>query len=243
MIVNKYARFLLLVLSCLFLLVPTGTVWADYYDDPAHMQKVLDRLSGDWYNNGKLVLSIHDNYLNDCQIVKVMNIAGGGGLAGGQLRIIEDSGYRDLKLSWRIFKDRHDHITFNNQVLHKADNGYYESVGGVYLDMPYRDVLSTLGSPDNTENLRYGGLKLYYYNKGLTLVIRYDEVNNITLLKGGTAHFDSSGFNCNDSLSDYFNQYGLKGTVVKGIRQIDSTGEYFFFPDYPEKISLSTYPN
>lgn len=61
----------------------------------------LKHAAGNWYNNqGKLVLSIHDDYINECKADSTDFAAGGGGTASSFFMVREAKGYRLMYLNW-----------------------------------------------------------------------------------------------------------------------------------------------
>lgn len=205
-------------------------------------QKILSRINGDWYNDkDELVLSIQENYINGCEVFKAISPSGGLSIGKCIFRIIENNGYRDITLFWRVFNDQHDYILYNNSLLHKQSFGYYESVGGIHLGMNIQNVINNLGNPSKSSQ-QTSATTLYYEPKGLELYFTNNMLSTITINRGGTAHFDKTGFNCNDKLEDYYTEYDLSTPISKGFRKIKNTGEYLHFIQYPEKVSLSIFP-
>ena len=78
----------------------------------------------------------------------------------------------------------------------------------------------------------------------------YDGNGNVVLdIEGqsinGNRHFDRTNFNCENSLSEFKAAYGFKQMPRAG-QGVDlcytRPGEYMWFNDYPNSITLTTYP-
>ena len=202
---------------------------------------------GDWYDSdGSLVVSIHDGYLNGCQILSTSNFVGGnpGGCA---MRIVESSGYRDLHIMFYTY-DRtgtHNYLVLENKTAlrNTPEPLYYESVGGVYLGMGQKQLLSMYGRPNRVSK------DTWYYDKvGFKVRFIGDIISSITFLRSGDRRLDRTGFNCTDSLGSYQEQYGLrrlpkvptKSGFSDGTHSIGH-GEYLNFDRYPYEVNLSIY--
>jgi hypothetical protein len=198
-------------------------------------------LDGDWYDRaGNRVLSIHNGYLNDCQIVNFKGGAGSAALGGGTVTIVEGQGYRNINLGTRVLGDPHDYLIFNESVLHKANYAHYESVQGVYLGASKQDVVRAFGNPDRIDGNKY--FSNYYYDRnGMDLRIEHGEVLSIALYGNSNLRFDRSGLNYNSSEAAYCRAYGLR--VAGGIQEIGHTGEYLIFQENRHRIVLSSWPN
>ena len=196
-------------------------------------------LEGDWYDKaGNLVLSIHDGYLNDCQIISFISGAGSTRMGACTLTVEEGHGSRDISLGVRVLGDPHDRLIFDNTALHKADCTHYESVSGVYLGSTAKDVVQALGQPESVSD--YSNDIRYSYNSGSLLIdIKYGEVESIWLNSDSTLHFDRSGLNCNSSGEDFRRAYGIRDAI--GHREIGKTGEYLHFKGM-DGVALSSWP-
>ena len=217
-------------------------------DDTSQLPQVMNSLRGDWYNTGnKLVLSINDNYINDCQVVKLMNLVGGGSDAGGTFIIAENNGSRDLQLGWHVLGNEHDSLYYGGQTLHKKSAGYFESVDGVYLGMSKAQVIATIGAPDQVGTSK-DDWDLLYSRRGMRLALSNDSVVSITIKENGTARFDRTGFNCRTSLDSYYKSYKLERRPSVPTEPYTSNGaygighgEYLVFDEYPRSILLTIY--
>ena len=68
--------------------------------DQRAMEKYLPALQGNWYDlDGNVVLAFDGASVNGCPVVDILRVAGGGGDVGFTVRLVEEAGYRDLKLS------------------------------------------------------------------------------------------------------------------------------------------------
>ena len=89
--------------------------------DYVYVSRAIDMMAGDWYDSdGNLVLSIGDGYINACQVVAGYDFAGGSSNADGVFRILEDAGYRNLKLQWHIRHSSQDYLVFNGIRLNRG---------------------------------------------------------------------------------------------------------------------------
>lgn len=86
-----------------------------------YVSNAVNKMAGDWYDSdGNLVLSIADGYINGCQVVAGYDFAGGNSNAIGVFRILEDAGYRNIKIQWSIHNSQQDHLVFNGIRLHRG---------------------------------------------------------------------------------------------------------------------------
>ena len=64
-----------------------------------YVQKALNYMQGNWYNDsGEKVITIHDKYINGCEVVSAFDFAGGSSFAVGVFRIQESTGVRELRI-------------------------------------------------------------------------------------------------------------------------------------------------
>ena len=84
---------------------------------------------------------------------------------------------------------------------------------------------------------------MWKYNRmGLELVMRYDRVDRIRILKNGNRRFDRTGFNCANAPYEFQEVYGVRyapGAGPFGSFAIGH-GECMWFDEYPDCIELST---
>lgn len=86
-----------------------------------YVSNAVNKMAGDWYDSqGNLVLSIADGYINGCQVVAGYDFAGGSSNAVGVFRILEDAGYRNIKIQWSIHNSQQDHLVFNGTTLYRG---------------------------------------------------------------------------------------------------------------------------
>ena len=212
--------------------------------------KYVPWLQGNWYDlKGNVVLSFSGNYVNDCPIIGIYNPAGGGGDVGFVLRINENDVYRDLRLSCTgISPDPtkyHQYIRFNGTTLRRTPAAqFHESVGGLGLGMSADDVIAKYGKPDNYSTDQGRRLQWVYSRLGLAISWQNDIVSQIIIYRNGDRRFDSTGFNCNNSLGEYAEAYGMKSVprVGYGPRGIGYS-EYLWFEQYPNSVELSLFWN
>lgn len=223
-------------------------------------ERTLSKIQGQWYDiNGNLVLDFEGKTVNGCPVVGVYNLAGGGGHFSCIIRVVESSGYRDLAIGCIHVggtPNYHSQIVLDYNckdarkgvsLLRTKKAQYYETVGGIGLDMPAKEVLASYGKPDLAlrENNHLGVDKWVYTKLGLELRIRYKRVWMIRIWKWGDRRFDRTGFNCNNAPFEFQEAYGFHrvprggqyGSYTVGI------GEYMWFDDYPRSILLSPYSN
>ena len=63
---------------------------------------VVKQMQGNWYNDEGACLSINGKYFNDCRILSVADVAGGGGNFGVTLTIDEAENTREMRVSVQI---------------------------------------------------------------------------------------------------------------------------------------------
>jgi hypothetical protein len=218
------------------------------YDNTEYLPQTINRISGDWYNaNNKLVLSIKDSYINDCQVVKLLNLVGGSTDGGGIFTIAENSGSRDLQIGWHVHGNEHDVLSYGGKTLYKQSAGYFESVDGVHLGMTKAQIIAQIGAPDTVGTHKDDG-DLLYSKRGMEVSLSNDSVVGITIRQNGTAHFDRTGFDCRTSLDSYYKAYKLDRRpspspgpdTTNGAYGIGH-GEYLIFDEYPHSISITIY--
>jgi hypothetical protein len=76
-------------------------------------------LYGDWYDqNGNLVLTIGNGYINGCQVITGFDFI--GGIPGeGTIRILESTGYRDIHMQWSGNGKHRTLVIDNNMTLNR----------------------------------------------------------------------------------------------------------------------------
>ena len=245
---KKRIRVLLLVLMCLFILLPFSLAGAS----PHYMEKYLPRLQGNWYDlDGNAVLTFDGASVNGCTVVDILRVAGGGGDVGFTVRIVEDAGYRDLKLSCTGLsanpEEYHQYIRLDHRLLRRFPEArFWESVGGLGLGMTKHDVISRYGNPDVLKNGERGKREFWKYETiGLGIEWENGIVVNLQIYKDGNRHFDSNGFNALNSPKEYADYYGWDRVPKAGSfgSYYIGYGEYLWFRYYPEMVELNLYPN
>lgn len=236
------------LLACLAMMGFSSAAMAEYDPTP----RILSMLQGQWYDQeGNVVLDFQGNTVNGCAIVGVYHLAGAARDFSGIIRIVEAEGYRDMPvICENMYSDSyHSHIILNGDnhdpskstlLMRTTEPRYYESVGGIGLDMTEDAVRAKYGSPDRMEQKR--GSTVWIYQKlGLELTICQQRVCNIKIYQYGDRHFDRTGFNCANLPYEFQSAYGFQ-TVPKpgqfGAFGIGH-GEYLWFNDYPNSISLN----
>lgn len=216
------------------------------------MEKYLPRLQGNWYDlDGNVVLTFDGASVNGCPVVDILRVAGGGGDVGFTVRIVEDAGYRDLKLSCMGLSpnpdDYHQYIRLDGkQKLRRFPEArYYETIGGLGLGMTKQDVLSRYGQPDVVETGRDHRETWTYSSLGLGISWEDGIVTKLRIYDNGDRHFDRTGFNCANSIQDYVQYYGWNRTPKAGGYGAYGIGygEYLWFDRYPKAVELSVYWN
>ena len=153
----------------------------------------------------------------------------------------------------------HAHIVLNYSnddftkgifLLRTKEPQYYESVGGIGIDMPSKEVISLYGAPENLKQNRGSNGSVYgetwtYSKLGLQLGICFGRVNSIRIFKYGDRHFDRTGFNCANAPYEFQEMYKFGRSPVAGAEGAFPVGhsEYMWFTDYPNSIELNPYWN
>lgn len=248
--------FAIIYLIAVFTILCITTAFASIDTQTA---SIVSKLQGQWYDeNGNVAFDFEGNTVNGCPIVGAYHPAGGSGDFSCTLRIIENESYKDLFLICsHVGKlDYHSSIILNGDNL-DASKGtmllrtktaqYYETVGGIGIDMPANEVLAKYGKPDISRIWRgIPGEYLWKYNRmGLELVMRHNRVERIRILKDGDRHFDRTGFNCANAPYEFQEVYGFKNVPRAGKFGAFwvGHGEYLWFHEYPDCIEMSTYYN
>ena len=212
--------------------------------------RYLPALQGNWYDlDGNVVLTFDGASMNGCPIVDFVRGAGGGGDIGLTIRIVENSGYRDILLSCSGLspntEDPHQFIYYNDQSLRRfPKEKFFESVGGLTLGMSKKEVTAMYGQADSVSSKGYSE-KWFYTKLGLGLTWYKGIVTAIRIYSYGDRHFDRTGFNCSDPVEVYAETYSLYKVPKPGKfgAYAISKGEYLWFDHYPEYVELNLYSN
>ena len=178
------------------------------------LTELLNAVSGDWYNEkGNKVLSIQ----NGCRVVAGFDWAGSSVFGGAVLRIVEDTGLRDLYIDWSKFEGTGNFVQLNQgEHLHAVANGYFfESVCGIHLGMPIDAVESQHGKAQiippgkdfidgNPNRIRW-----YYPKLGVVLWLDGKSVSRISLLKNSNLRFEWSGLSCQNTPQEFAKAYSM----------------------------------
>lgn len=254
---KRCRKRLIWLLTICMMLCFSSVAMAAYHYDPE--EAVLSRVQGEWYDsNGNVVLNFQGNTVNGCAIVGVYNVAGGRSDFHCIIRIVESNGYRDLSISGEQLEKGyyHSHVILHSKagdydegtlLMRTKKAQYYESVGGIYLDTPEKEVLAKYGKPDRILNVKpWEGFDTWRYQKlGLDLTMRYHHVWQIKIYRNGNRHFDRTGFNCWNTAAEFQKAYGFyKTPEAKELTNYRvANGEYLWFDDYPDSLTLSMLNN
>lgn len=252
---KRYKKRLVLLVAAFMMWCFSSVVMASYDATP----RIVSKLQGEWYDaDGNVVLDFKGNTVNGCAIVGAYHPAGGGSNFSCIIRIIEADGYRDLPvIGENLQKDSyHAHVILNGDNMDERKGillmrtkaaKYYESVGGIGLDMPEKEVLAKYGKPDKIQNLKpWKNLDTWQYQKlGLELTMRHQRVWIIKIYQNGNRHFDRTGFDCANAPYEFQSAYGFNRVPKAGQYGAYSVGheEYIWFDNYPNSITLSMFNN
>ena len=251
--IYKFLRFFFV--SSLILLI---TYWLPGHNNFVYASGVLDdsrfmqRFEGQWFNSkGTPVLTFHGKTINGCEITDIANLAGGYSVAAGDFLIVENNGYRKLRIAFD-FTSSNPFLVFNGETLRKTTEiKHYESVGGVYLGMSKQQVLSLYGKPDSILNdidtdkyLRFTRADSWFYKTGWAVTFYGDTVDRIAIFRGGSKRFDRTGYDCEFTRYDYQRKYGMKSAPGSFPRQI-ADGEYIYMDENTpcQYVVLTIYNN
>lgn len=250
---KKVLIFAIIIVGILFTILPVEA--ANYFRPGENLyDKYTSNIEGDWYNTyGDLVLSIHGHSINGCNIEFFRDCAGNSGQADGIVAVREDTGQRLLHLSWHITHQKNDFIILNDsQTLHRSPTDYYyESVHGVHLGMPAKEVRRILGNPTYIDSSGYRS-NWHYSDRKIVLIFASGSVESIRLYRGCPYSFDLSGLNSDNYIKDYVDFYQNKvsdrGNNMSAIWI--KNGEYIFFEKEnrwairkPIYVELTFYPD
>ena len=91
------------------------------YNNLVHASGVLDdtrfmqRFEGQWFNSqGTPILTFHGKTINGCAITDIANLAGGYSSASGDFLIVENNGYRKLRIAFD-FTSSNPFLIFNGE--------------------------------------------------------------------------------------------------------------------------------
>lgn len=197
---------MLLLLLTVFALYDTTYAYEVKNQMPwKNVQNTLKLMEGHWYNDdGQMVLSVEGNYINGCEVVSAYDFAGASNFATGIFYIRESKGTRQVKIGWNIYGNSSDYITFDEQqMLHRNQNYYYESIAGIHLGMSAKNAEKNFGKPTRKVNTSSHNEKWYYDDKGIEVSFECNGISNITILKSCKLKFSKSGLNCQNSPQEY----------------------------------------
>ena len=214
-------KLLVFLIAFLVLIVPFQSAEAVKNQLPQDsLDKLLNIVKGDWYDNtGNKVLSIYDGYLNGCKVVAGFDWAGSRGNGGAVLRIMEETGLRDIRIGWYVSRGVSHFVTLNRGgMLHNTPQvPFFESIEGIHLGMSVDEVIRKWGNPRilspmnpytaNGETFKNGW---YYPDKGVLVICDKTDVRAIRLLKESNLHFSRSGLNCKNTIQDFVQAYSMK---------------------------------
>lgn len=254
----KRFRYFMAAVMFVSLLVSSSIAMA-YYDATP---KILSKLQGAWYDaDGNVVLNFDGDTVNGCKVVGAYHPAGGSSDFSCTLRIVEAGGYRDLHLDCEHLESDsyHAHVVLNFSyddpskgtfLLKTKEPRFYESVGGIGIDMLPSQVTFMYGAPDSivpekTANGCVFGEKWMYRKLGLQVEMRFGRVAAIRIFKYGDRHFDRTGFNCANAPYEFQEMYKFYKCPTAGSEGAFPVGhsEYMWFDDYPNSIVLNSYWN
>ena len=213
-----------------------------------YMMRRMNYMQGTWYGveNPSDIVTFNGGLFNGKQIVGFDNQAGGGGDFGCTMIVQQDGEETNILLNAQNLGSAdnpyHQYLRIND-ILYTRSQGplYGESVGGIYLGMPAGKVVELYGKPDLTE--QQSSRVLYAYTRlGMMLDIRDGIVQQIRIYKLGDRKLDNTLLDCNRSLDEFKEAYGLSEIKMRGANTIGRE-EYLWFNDYPQSIALSLYWN
>lgn len=213
-----------------------------------YMMKRMNYMQGTWYGveNPYDTVTFNGGLFNGKQIVGFENLAGGGGDFGCTMVVQQDGEERNIALNAQnlgsVNNPYHQYLRINNILYTRSQTPLYgESVGGIFLGMPVAQVVELYGQPDLTEKQR--SRVIYAYTKlGMMLDIRDKIVQQIRIFSLGDRKLDTTLLDCNSSLDEFKEAYGLSEVNMRGANSIGK-GEYLWFNEYPQSIVLSLYWN
>ena len=239
-------KFLSAVLIFCAMIFPINcqAVNLDYrsYDD----DDFLERIMGNWYDTeGNLFLTISNDYkINGHPILKYGHTFNETEFG---CQIIYSGANQDeiIELWYSPIKGRE--FLFITETYNKSDNyipqkiyalrrtknpQYYESVGGIYLGMDFRDVIKLYGEPTKIVESNYTGYTLKYEKQGFDLGIYGNIVSWIKIYKYGDRKFDRSGLSARHPKSDFERKYNPKSYHWTGALDIGHDEYIFIKSDY-----------
>ena len=208
-------RKIIVMVFVAVLMISTVTCQAmDYQDIPISQDFGKNGISvGDWYDmDGNLILTINDGYINGEKIISVGYT--GDTVAFYKFRIKDGNGYSDIELQTfgsSGVNDEHSMLILNDmKPLRMTQNPkYFESIGGIYLGMSKKQVMSIYGEPLSVENQPTRKTSTWTYT-GFEIFFQYDVVTSITIYGSSDRRFDLSGLSANSSITDFERKYETK---------------------------------
>lgn len=215
----KNKLFMFLMIFSLLLFIPSDMVEAAQNQlSQTSLTKLLNIISGDWYNdNGDKVLTIRNGYLNECKVVAGFDWAGSKGSGGAVLRITESDGSRDIRISWLKGIGAGNFVQLDKgEHLHNVAQGYFfESIGGIHLGMPIDAVESRYGKaqviPPSTAFIdgNPNRTRWYYPSLGIILWLDGKSISHISLLRSSKLRLERSGLTCLNTPQEYARAYSM----------------------------------
>ncbi len=203
-------------------------------------QNEINRITGNWYDcDGNLYMTVKDNAINGCPIIKVSNSVSGG---AATFLIKEKTGYRNMRIGWMGEQRRRFLVIVDSKLTLRSTPQveFYESIDGLFLGMSKKEVINRYGYPSPTKINTSADDRWYYKDKGVE--IRFDGgdmVVLIRLLKDSNLHLDKSGLNCKSPKQLFWEKYASSSS--KDRLEI-GVGEYLFIDELPNSLALTIHP-
>ncbi len=206
-------RKIILTMCVAVLMIFTATCQAiDYQNIPISQAFGRNGIAaGDWYDtSGNLILTFDDGYINGKKIISAGYM--GDTVAFYKFRVKDGDAYNDIEvLNFGSEAPAHNMLVLNDQkVLRQTQNPqYFESIGGIYLGMSKKQVMSIYGEPLSVES-RHGRNDATWTYTGFEVFFTYDVVTSITIYGSSDRRFDLSGLSANSSQADFERKYETK---------------------------------
>ena len=206
--------------------------------------KLLKYREGDWFDeNGTLQLSIHNGYVNGCQVVAGYDFAGGGFNTSSILRLREKNGFKEIYIS----PYGYNLLNLNHKIMlrNSPQGKHNESVSGIFIGMSKNEVIKLHGEPVS----KLIGTKSetwVYDNLGVKVNFDYSMVTGLILLNYGSWHFDKTGLNYLDSIDSFSKAYNAPQLKEFNYRKMENNirvdagpSEYIWFTNFPRYLQFT----
>ncbi len=222
---------------------------------PEAMAKLLGRMQGIWYSeNSTTEYEFKDGFIDKDKVLSIDMGTEGENTFGCRIYCLDsaDNEQFSYNIAFQNLQDSagdaaksayHESMTMvkSGKVFHRTKElQYFESIGGLYLEMPEQKVVEMYGAPEAAVN--EADKKVLKYTKlGLSIDTENGRISSITIYNWGDRAFDKSRLTAKSMPAEFAQKYNAKEELT-GDGVID-TGYNEYIHVLPSKncVTLSLY--